>query len=252
MRANVAVVGCTGYTGYQLARILLRHPAIEKPVFYLRDAANLRCLTELFPALRGWGDAPVRPLAVEALAASGAEYVFLSTPHEASLELVPQLAAAGLRIVDLSGAFRFRNPSVFSQWYKLPAPARPLLDGAVYGLPELYASSLPGARIVANPGCYPTSVILALRPLAEAGWIDASRGVVCDCKSGTSGAGKEPKRETHFVEVNENFRAYGLFSHRHTPEVLEHTGLAAGDVIFTTHLLPVARGILSTISLWLR
>jgi N-acetyl-gamma-glutamyl-phosphate reductase len=249
-RARVAVVGCTGYTGYQLARLLLRHPAIEKPVFYLRDG-NHRCLTELFPALRGWGEAPVRPLSVEAIIADGAEYVFLSTPHEASLEIAPPLAAAGLRVVDLSGAFRFRDPAVFSRWYKLPAPARPLLDGAVYGLPELYADSIPGARLVANPGCYPTSVILALRPLAEAGWIDAARGVVCDCKSGTSGAGKEPKRETHFVEVNENFRAYGLFSHRHTPEVIEHTGLGAHDVIFSTHLLPVARGILSTISLWL-
>jgi N-acetyl-gamma-glutamyl-phosphate reductase len=243
-------VGCTGYAGYQLARILLRHPAVERPVFYLRDGSH-RCLTELFPALRGWGEAPVRPLSVEAVTASGAEYVFLSTPHEASLELVPALVDAGQRVVDMSGAFRFRNPTVFSHWYNLPAPARPLLDGAVYGLPELYADSLPAARIVANPGCYPTSVILALRPLAAAGWIDSARGVVCDCKSGTSGAGKEPKRETHFVEVNENFRAYGIFSHRHTPEVLEHTGLGAGDVIFSTHLLPVARGILSTIALWL-
>jgi N-acetyl-gamma-glutamyl-phosphate reductase len=248
---KIAVVGSTGYTGYQLARLLLRHPQIETPTFYLRDAGNIRCLTELYPALRGWGQAPCRPLSVEAIAASGAQFAFLSTPHEASLELVPQLVAAGLRVVDLSGAFRFRQPETFARWYKLPAPARPLLDGAVYGLPELYADSLPSAQLVANPGCYPTSVILALRPLLHAGWADASRGIVCDCKSGTSGAGKEPRRETHFVEVNENFRAYGLFSHRHTPEVLEHTGLDAADLIFSTHLLPVARGILSTISHWL-
>jgi N-acetyl-gamma-glutamyl-phosphate reductase len=121
----------------------------------------------------------------------------------------------------------------------------------VYGLPELYAGALRGARLVANPGCYPTSVILGLRPLVEANWIAKERGIVCDCKSGVSGAGKEPKRETHFVEVNENFRAYGLFSHRHTPEVIEHLGLGEGDMIFTTHLLPVERGILSTLYVWL-
>jgi len=249
-RPKVAVAGCSGYTGFELARLLLRHPHAEKPVFFLRDE-GVRCLTQLFPELRGWGEAPCRPLAVEGIVASGAQYVFLSTPHEASLELAPALSDAGLRVIDLSGAFRFRDGQVFSQWYKLNAPPAALLSGAVYGLPEFYGDALPSARLVANPGCYPTSVILALRPLVEAGWVDAARGVVCDCKSGTSGAGKEPKRETHFVEVNENFRAYGLFSHRHTPEVLEHTGLAARDLIFSTHLLPVERGILSTISLWL-
>jgi N-acetyl-gamma-glutamyl-phosphate reductase len=249
-RERVAVVGCTGYTGFELAKLLLRHPAIEKPVFFLRDA-NVRCLTELFPELRGWGDAPCRPFSVQAVAESGARIVFFSTPHEASLEHVPTITEQGLRVIDLSGAFRFRHGEVFSQWYKLPAPSSALLESAVYGLPERYGDGLPQARLVANPGCYPTSVILALHPLVEAGWVDASRGVVCDCKSGTSGAGKDPKRETHFVEVNENFRAYGLFTHRHTPEVLEHTGLSARDVIFSTHLLPIERGILSTISLWL-
>jgi N-acetyl-gamma-glutamyl-phosphate reductase len=250
-RARVAVVGCTGYTGFELARILLRHPAIETPTFFVREAPAGRRLTELFPELRGRGDAECLPLSVEAVTASGAEIVFLSTPHEASLELAPPLVSAGLRVIDLSGAFRFRQPEVFARWYKLHPPAATLLEQSAYGLPELYADAVRQARVVANPGCYPTSVILALRPLVEAGWVDPSRGVVCDCKSGASGAGKEPKRETHFVEVNENFRAYGLFSHRHTPEVLEHTGLAADDVIFSTHLLPVSRGILSTISLWL-
>lgn len=250
--AGVGVVGVTGYAGFQLAKLLLRHPHIQKPTFFLRDGtAKFRCLTELFPALRGWGEAACRPYSAQAVKDSGADFVFLSTPHEASLELVPELAEAGLRVIDLSGAFRFRNPATFATWYKLPAPPRPLLDGAVYGLPELYSSYLPGARLVANPGCYPTSVILGLRPLVEAGWVDTHRGVVCDCKSGTSGAGKEPKRETHFIEVNENFRAYGLFAHRHTPEVTDHLGLAPRDVIFSTHLLPVARGILSTISVWL-
>jgi len=252
---RVAVVGVTGYAGYELARLLLRHPHIEKLTFYLREGhANVHCLTDLFPQLRGWGDAPCRTLSVEAVAKSGAEVAFLSTPHEASLELVPELLAANpaLRIVDLSGAFRFRKPETFAQWYKLPAPDAKILGEAVYGLPELYADALPKARIVGNPGCYPTSVILGLRPLIDADWINTSRGIVCDCKSGVTGAGKEPKRDTHFVEVNENFRAYNLFTHRHTPEVSEHLGLASKDFVFTTHLLPVDRGILSSLYVWLQ
>jgi N-acetyl-gamma-glutamyl-phosphate reductase len=252
---RVAVVGATGYAGYELARLLLRHPHIERPTFYLRDGhANISCLTELYPQLRGWGEAPCRALSVEAVAKSGAQVAFLSTPHEASLELVPALLAANpaLRIVDLSGAYRFREAQTFEQWYKLASPASDTLARAVYGLPELYADAIFGAPLVANPGCYPTSVILGLRPLVESGWINAARGIVCDCKSGVSGAGKEPRRETHFVEVNENFRAYGVFTHRHTPEIMDHLGLASQDFVFTTHLLPVERGILSTLYVWLK
>ncbi len=249
---RVAVVGATGYAGFELARLLLRHPQIDTPTFYLRESsAGVRCLSELYPQLRGLGDAPCRLLSVDAIVSSGANVAFLSTPHEASLELVPALVDAGMRVVDLSGAFRFRNPETFANWYKLPPPPRALAEEAVYGLPELYGDQLPKARLVANPGCYPTSVILALRPLMEAGWAARGHGIVCDCKSGATGAGKEPKRELQFVEVDENFRAYGLFSHRHTPEVTDHAGVAASEVIFSTHLLPLARGILSTIYLWL-
>jgi N-acetyl-gamma-glutamyl-phosphate reductase len=251
---RVAVVGVTGYAGFELARLVLRHPHIEKATFFLREGyGNVRCLTEIFPQLRGWGDAPCRTLSIEAVARSGADVVFLSTPHEASLELVPQLLRTNpdLRMVDLSGAFRFRSGETFTKWYNLPAPDATALAEAIYGLPELYAEALPRARIVGNPGCYPTSVILGLRPLVDAGWLNVARGIVCDCKSGVTGAGKEPKRETQFAEVNENFRAYGLFSHRHTPEVSDHLGLAARDFVFTTHLLPVDRGILSTLYVWL-
>ncbi len=248
--AQVAVVGATGYTGQELARLLLRHPKVEKPTFFLRDG-NVRSLGELFPQFRGLGDAACRPFSVEDVASSGADVVFLATPHEVSMEMVPALLEAGLRVVDLSGAFRFREPDTFSSWYKLPAPPRELLEQAVYGLPELYSAALPEARLVANPGCYPTSVILGLRPLLDAGWTARGRGIVCDCKSGASGAGKETKREMQFVEVDENFRAYGLFTHRHTPEVTDHLGVVAEDIIFTTHLLPVARGILSTLYVWL-
>jgi N-acetyl-gamma-glutamyl-phosphate reductase len=244
---QIAVVGVTGYTGLELARILLRHPAVEHPVFYVRETNGAKCLAELFPQFRGWGEAPLRPLSVDAITSSNAGTVFLATPHEVSAELAPALMEAGLRVVDLSGAFRFREAETFTTWYKLPAPHAEWLSEAVYGIPELYSSEIVGARLVANPGCYATSVILALRPLTEAGWIATDSSVVCDCKSGASGAGKDPRRDLHFVEVDENFKAYSLFTHRHTPEILEHTGLSETQVTFSTHLLPLARGILSTI-----
>lgn len=248
--ARVAVVGATGYAGLELARLLLRHPCAPRPTFYLRDS-SARCLSEVFPALRGWGEAPCRPFSIDAIVESGANAVFLSTPHEASLAYAPALVSAGLRVIDLSGAFRFHDAGTLADWYGLAAADAGLTAQAVYGLPEIYSHALPAARLVANPGCYATAVILGLRPLFNASVIARERGIVCDCKSGTSGAGKEPRRETHFCEVNENFRAYGLFTHRHTPEVEEHLGLAPGDVMFTTHLLPLARGVLATLYVWL-
>src|ERR1700686_950979 len=244
---QVAVVGVTGYTGFELARLLLRHPEVRNPVFYVRETNGAKCLAELFPQLRGLGEAPLRPLSADAIKQSGAGTAFLATPHEASAEIVPALVEAGIRVVDLSGAFRFRSAETFKSWYKLPAPHTKWLSEATYGLPELYADEIASSRLIANPGCYATSVILALRPLAEAGLIAAGSSVVCDCKSGASGAGKDPRRDLHFVEVDENFKAYNLFSHRHTPEILEHTGLPEDRLIFSTHLLPLARGILSTI-----
>jgi len=251
-KARVGVVGVTGYAGAELARLLLRHPAVATPTFYLRGAhTSVYCLSELLPEFLGWGEAPCAQFSVDAVVHSGADAIFFSTPHEVSLEVVPELVKAGIRVIDLSGAFRFNDPATFAQWYKLPAPDREVLNSAVYGLPELYGDQLASAHLVANPGCYPTSVILALRPLVSAGIVDARRGVVCDSKSGASGAGKEPKRELHFVEVHQNMRAYGLFTHRHTPEITDHTGLKPDDFIFSTHLLPVARGILSTLYVWL-
>jgi N-acetyl-gamma-glutamyl-phosphate reductase len=154
---------------------------------------------------------------------------------------------AGLRVIDLSGAFRFSSADTFSSWYQLPAPHASRLADAVYGLPELYAHKIRDAKLIANPGCYATSVILALRPLSQAGFVSSTQNVICDSKSGATGAGKEPRPDLHFAEVDENFRAYNLFSHRHTPEILEHTGFAESQLVFTTHLLPLARGILSTI-----
>jgi N-acetyl-gamma-glutamyl-phosphate reductase len=244
---NIAVAGVSGYTGLELARILLRHPDAKTLTFYVRDPQGAHCLTELFPLLRGWGQAPVRALSIAAINASGAGTAFLATPHEASSEIAPQLLEAGLRVIDLSGAFRFREVETFQHWYKLPAPHAASLGQAVYGLPEFYAEQIAEARLVANPGCYATSVILAVRPLAEAGWIAPGSTVVCDCKSGATGAGKELRRDLQFSELDENFKAYNLFSHRHTPEIIEHTGLPESQIVFSTHLLPLARGILSTI-----
>jgi N-acetyl-gamma-glutamyl-phosphate reductase len=244
---HVAVIGVTGYTGFELATLLLRHPDVSGLTFYVRETNGVSCLSQLFPQLRGWRPAPLRPLSLDAITASTAGTAFLATPHEASAEFAPKLLDAGLRVVDLSGAFRFPSADTFTSWYKLPAPHAARLSDAVYGLPELYASRIAGAKLVANPGCYATSVVLALRPLSQAGLISPDQSVICDCKSGATGAGKEPRRDLHFVEVDENFRAYNLFSHRHTPEILEHSGVAESQVVFSTHLLPLARGILSTI-----
>ena len=244
---QVAVVGVTGYAGLELARILLRHPNVAKPVFYLRDTGGAECFAELFPQLRGVGEAPLRQLSVDAIKQSSAGTAFLATPHEVSAEIAPALVEGGLRVVDLSGAFRFKSAQTFQSWYKLPTPHEGFLREAVYGLPELYQDEISRARLIANPGCYSTSVILGVRPLADANLIADGSSVICDCKSGASGAGKEPRRDLHFVELDENFKAYNLFAHRHTPEILDHTGLPEDRVVFTTHLLPLARGILSTI-----
>jgi len=249
---QVAVAGATGYSGFELARILLHHPNVESATFYVRETGGAQCLAEMFSQLRGVGEAPLRTLSAEAIIESGAGTAFLATPHEYSAEIAPVLVDAGIRVIDLSGAFRFRSAHTFSHWYKLPTPHAGRLGEAVYGLPELYASDIAGAKLVANPGCYATSAILALRPLNEAGWIADGMPVICDCKSGATGAGKELRRDLHFVELDENFKAYNLFSHRHTPEILDHTGVAEGSLVFSTHLLPLARGILSTIYVTLK
>jgi len=243
----IAVVGVSGYTGFELAKLLLRHPAGSASTFFMRDTQGAHCLSELFPQIRGFGRAPLRQLSVENILATDAKTAFLATPHEVSAELAPQLLDAGLKVIDLSGAFRFHDAAVFQSWYELPAPHAAWLDSAVYGLPELYAKELASAQLVANPGCYATSVILAVRPLAQAGLLDSSAQVIADCKSGSTGAGKELRRDLHFSELDENFKAYNLFSHRHTPEILDHTGLPESQLVFSTHLLPIARGILSTI-----
>jgi N-acetyl-gamma-glutamyl-phosphate reductase len=189
---------------------------------------------------------------LEAVAASETDVVFLATPHETSHEVVPRLLDGGVRVIDLSGAFRLKAQEAYASWYGFEHHALAALAEAVYGLPELGSQPIAQARLVSNPGCYATSVILALTPLLRSGWVDVSAGIISDSKSGASGAGRTPSGKLHFVEVNENCRAYGIFRHRHVPEMLEILGLEEKDFIFTPHLLSITRGILSTVYVRLR
>jgi len=192
----------------------------------------------------------VQPFSWDLLEDLGVEVVFLATPHELSREAVPEARKRGFRVIDLSGAWRLEeaaNRSVYKFEDEGSATALHTQSEAVYGMPELHRAEIRGAGLVANPGCYATSVILALRPLLEAGLIDLSHGIVCDSKSGVSGAGKAPSAKTHFMYAADNLSAYGVFTHRHTGELLEQLGVDAETLTFTPHLLPIPRGILSTI-----
>ena len=257
-KVRIAIAGATGYAGRELITLLARHPharitrlmssgRTEKQPFPIEQShAALRA-----PASSSRAAAPLHcyPLRVEDLSKSEIDLVFLSTPHEVSHELAPELLARGLRVVDLSGAFRLKDSKAYPRWYGFEHHAAGALAEAVYGISELNASAIQSARLVSNPGCYSTSVILALAPLARAGWIDIAAGIVCDSKSGASGAGRVPSEKLHFAEVNENCRAYNLFNHRHVPEMLQALGFDEEHFIFTPHLLPITRGILSTIYL---
>lgn len=189
------------------------------------------------------------PCSAEAAAGNGLELVFLATPPEVSMDLAPSLLEAGLKVVDLSGAFRFREAADYLKWYKTEHKVPALLAEAVYGLPEFYRDRVVNSRLVSNPGCYPTAANLALRPLVEAGIVDRRAGVVCDAKSGVSGAGRKASLKTSFCEVGGNFSAYSILDHRHAPEVLMNSGLEESEFTFTAHLIPVDRGILETIYL---
>jgi len=198
---------------------------------------------------------PIEPFSWSKLQEHGVDLLFLATPHAVSRELVPDAIARGLRVIDLSGAWRLKeeqNRAVYGFKDACAKKAAELTDKAVYGLPELHAGQTRGAALVANPGCYATSVILALAPLLSADLVDRSRGIISDSKSGVSGAGKEPTARTHFVSVADNLSAYSVFGHRHAGEILEQLKLESSQFIFTPHLLPIPRGILSTIYVYLK
>ena len=251
-KLQTAVLGATGYSGLELTRILLRHPKLEKPILLRRRADNGSAadLADVFPALSENGGYPLHSLSWPSLKQKGVQLLFLATPHEVSRSLVPEAVAQGLRVVDLSGAWRLKQEQ-HRAIYGFEDPdalkAAELTEKAVYGLPELNADRIAGAELVANPGCYATSVILALAPLLKGGLVDRNRGIVSDSKSGVSGAGKEPTAKTHFVSVADNLSAYSVFNHRHLGEIVEQLALGDQEMIFTPHLLPIPRGILSTI-----
>ena len=255
-KLKAAVLGATGYSGVELTRILSRHPRLEKPALLSRENGNGHGadLAEAFPALSGNGGYPLQPLSWPGLKRQGVDLLFMATPHQVSRSLVPEAIAQGLRVIDLSGAWRLRSAehrAVYDFEDADAATAADLTEKAVYGLPELNSDRIPRAALVANPGCYATSVILALAPLLRADLVDRQRGIISDSKSGVSGAGKEPTSRTHFVSVADNLSAYSVFNHRHVGEMVEQLGLCDRDLIFTPHLLPIPRGILSTVYVYL-
>jgi len=238
---RVGIVGYRGYSGAELIHLLHRHEHVEPILMDHREDPGGA------PAIRRTKP-PVRiPCTGEAVHQEGLAVVFLATPAEVSMELAPVMLAAGARVVDLSGAFRLRTPENYAAWYKETHTQPELLAEAVYGLPEFCRDLIPAARLVSNPGCYPTAANLALRPLVQAGVIDRASGIVCDAKSGASGAGRKPSLKTSFCEVTENFSAYSILHHRHVPEVLQISGLEEHEFSFTAQLLPLHRGILETI-----
>jgi N-acetyl-gamma-glutamyl-phosphate reductase len=245
-RVNVAVFGASGYTGLELMRLLARHPGVELTALTSREYQG-RPVGEVFPGLARIIELAFVPPDPSAIIAS-AEAVFLAVPHKTAMELVPRLLQGGLRVVDLSADFRFRDRAVYEAWYQ-PHSAPELLKEAVYGLPELHRDQIPGARLVGNPGCYPTCVILGLAPLVKAGLVEPA-SLIADCKSGVSGAGRGASLTTSYCEVTDSFRAYKIADHRHAPEMEQELSLAAGrpvKVTFTPHLAPMSRGILGTL-----
>jgi N-acetyl-gamma-glutamyl-phosphate reductase len=258
---QTAVLGVSGYAGAELARLLLRHPCLKTvpPLFFGREDAAPEDLTSLHPHLTGvsGNGAPpeIEPFDPATLTERRVDVLFLATPHEQSRVYAPHALNAGVRVIDLSGAWRLdeaANRAIYRFADEGSEEAARTQAQAVYGLPELHREAIAGASLVANPGCYATSIILALKPLVAAGLVDLEHGIVCDAKSGVSGAGKAPSAKTHFMYAADNLSAYSLFGHRHTGELLEQLGLTEDAIVFTPHLLPIPRGILSTIYLRLR
>ncbi len=252
---KTAVLGVGGFSGGELVRLLLDHPNLtgNPPLLLGRAGVESVALTSIHPQLShlpNADDLSIVPFDWKLLKEEEIDILFLATPHEQSREDVPQALANGLRIIDLSGAWRLHNESNRSV-YKFtdadPALALQLQSEAVYGSPELHGPEIKTARLVANPGCYATSIILALAPLVRANVIDLDCGIICDAKSGVSGAGKAATATTHFMNAADNLSAYAVFGHRHTGELLEQLHLTSAQIQFTPHLLPIPRGILSTI-----
>jgi len=245
MKKRISIVGATGYAGGELAAILARHPRTEITSASSSGSATGMPFASLHASLRGVDGPAVSAFSLDEIVEDKPDMAFLATPNELSAEIVPALVEAGIHVIDLSGAYRLTDPKVYSERYGFTHPAPQLLATAVYGLPEHCNGELFGARLVANPGCYPTSILLALRPLLP--FLAEHATIVCDAKSGVSGAGKKSEIDYSFTELAGNFKAYGIDTHRHTPEIESHLGCDGTEIIFVPHLLPVPRGILSTL-----
>jgi len=244
---SAAIIGASGYTGLELLRLLKNHPHVNITAITSRQFAG-KAVAEIFPSLRGLYDElifsnPENSSNIEA------DVVFCCLPHGASMEIVSGFIKAGKKVIDLSADFRIKDVGVYEKWYG-PHTRPGLIGEAVYGLPEINRDSIKGAYLVANPGCYPTGATLAVAPALKAGLIDMEKTIIVDSKSGVSGAGRGLSEATTFVEVSGGFKAYKVGAHRHTPEIAQNlTGLVGekAAVVFTPHLLPVARGILTTL-----
>ena len=249
---RIGIIGATGYTGLELFRVLARHPEVEV-AFLVSESQPGKRLSEVYPRVKGIGDRVL--VSLSDARNIKVDVVFSCRAHKEAMALVPAFYERGIRVVDLSADFRMDTAEEYSAWYDVPHTAPELLKEAVYGLPEVYREQIVHARLVGNPGCYPTAAILALAPLLEKRWIRAD-DVVVDAKSGVSGAGRKLTLRTHFVEANENIVPYNVGrAHRHTGEIEQELSKLAGEacsVVFTPHMVPINRGILTTVYAALR
>jgi N-acetyl-gamma-glutamyl-phosphate reductase len=246
-KIKVAVIGASGYAGLELVRVLVRHPGCELTALASLEYPG-RPFSEIFPALAGIVDLSFSQDPTPGKIAALAEVVFTAVPHQAAMGMIPPFLDLGCKVVDLSADFRFRDVAVYEKWYQ-PHTAPELLAEAVYGLPELHGYAIGRARLVGNPGCYPTCVILGLAPLVHEKLIRFD-SIIADCKSGVSGAGRQTSLATQFCEVNDGFRAYKVAEHRHNPEMEQELSRLAKEpvsITFTPHLVPMSRGILGTL-----
>ena len=246
-KIKIGIVGGTGYTGVELLRLLAIHPHAELTAITSRGEAGLP-VADMFPSLRGFVDLAFADPATADL--SSCDVVFFATPHGVAMSQAQALLKANVKIIDLAADFRLQDTAVFEKWYKMPHSCPDVLGEAVYGIPELNREQIKSAKVIGNPGCYPTTVILGLAPLLEAGLVDFSAPIIADAKSGVSGAGRKAEVATLFAESSDNMKAYGVSGHRHHPEIHAQLTQLSGaniDFIFVPHLIPMIRGMLSTI-----
>jgi N-acetyl-gamma-glutamyl-phosphate reductase len=246
-KLKVGIVGGTGYTGVELLRLLASHPEAEVVAVTSRGEVG-QAVSEMFPSLRGYIDVKFSDPANANL--GSCDIVFFATPHGVAMSQATELLATGTKIIDLAADFRLQDTTVFEKWYKMPHSCPEVLQKAIYGIPELNREQIKSAEVIGNPGCYPTTVLLGLMPLLEKNYVDLSAPIIADSKSGVSGAGRKAEVGTLFSEAGDNLKAYGVSGHRHHPEIEAQLKKLAGDdlqFIFVPHLIPMIRGMLSTI-----